>query len=131
MNQTPASNETKLGILNHEELNKHEAKGLKNTWEFLVSHQEEVFDTLLVNQAHKYGFNFLYDWAGKYRITTPLVGNLQPPPPHLITEQILDYSNRSENRTSYIKAMQEADHNDFGRLEIFIAQELNKSLNQF
>jgi hypothetical protein len=54
MNQTPASNETKLGILNHEELNKHEAKGLKNTWEFLVSHQEEVFDTLLVNQAHKY-----------------------------------------------------------------------------
>jgi Fic family protein len=193
MNQTLASNETKLGILNHEELNKHEAKGLKNTWEFLVSHQEEVFDTLLVNQAHKYGFNFLYDWAGKYRITTPLVGNLQLPPPHLITEQminlfndlnykldnldkqnledlvkllawfehrfifihpytntngrmarllvnyillklgypILDYSNRSENRTSYIKAMQEADHNDFERLEIFIAQELNKSLNQF
>jgi len=50
MNQTPASNETKLGILNHAELN---------------------------------------------------------------------------------KAMQEADHHDFERLEIFIAQELNKSLNQF
>jgi len=41
---------------------------------------------------------------------------------------ILDYSNRSENRSSYITAMQEADEKDFENLELFIASELNKAL---
>jgi len=190
MNKTPASNETKLGILDHDELNQHEAVGLKRTWDYLVNHQEAVLDTVLINKAHKAGFDSLYSWAGKYRITTPLVGNIEPPAPHLIPEMminlfddlnyklsnfdadnledlvkllawfeyrfifihpfpntngrmgrlltnyiliklgypILDYSNRSENRSSYIKAMQEADEKDFENLEIFIASELNKAL---
>jgi Fic family protein len=93
MNKTPASNETKLGILDHAELNKHEIKGLKNTWEYLVSHQEETMDTLLINKAHKFGFDFLYNWAGKYRTSTPLVGNLEPPAPHLIPELMINLFN--------------------------------------
>lgn len=40
MNQTPASNETKLGILDHVELNQHEAVGLKKTWDFLLNNQQ-------------------------------------------------------------------------------------------
>lgn len=191
MNKTPASNETKLGILDYAQLNKHEIKGLKNTWDYLVDHQEDALDSTLVNKAHNDGFSFLYDWAGKYRTTRPLVGNLEPPAPHLIPElminlfgdlnyklenldadnledlvkllawfeyrfifihpypntngrmgrlltnyillklgyPILDYSNRSENRTAYIQAMQEADEKNFEKLEIFIAEELNKALN--
>jgi fido (protein-threonine AMPylation protein) len=86
MNQTPASNETKLGILNHNDLNEHEALGLKKTWDFLIAHREVELSSQLVNQAHKEGFGFLYQWAGKYRTTTPIVGNLEPPAPHLITE---------------------------------------------
>ena len=57
MNQTPATNETKLGILDHKDLNQ----------------QEEIFDSLIVNQAHKEGSGFLYDWAGRYRTTTTLI----------------------------------------------------------
>lgn len=192
MNKTPASNETKLGLLDHAELNKYEAVGLKKTWDYLLDHQNDNLDSLLVNQAHKYGFDFLYEWAGKYRTTTPLVGNLEPPAPHQITElminlfgdlnyrineidadnledlvkllawfehkfivihpypntngrmgrllanfillrlgyPLLDYSNRSDDRASYIKAMQEADAKDYARLETFIAEELKKSIEQ-
>jgi hypothetical protein len=60
MNKTPASNETKLGILGHTELNQHEVIGLKKTWDFLYESQKEKFDSLLVNKAHKFGFDFLY-----------------------------------------------------------------------
>lgn len=93
MNKTPASNETKLGILDHAELNQNEAVGLKKTWDYLYDHQEDVLDTILVNKAHKSGFDFLYHWAGKYRITTPLVGNLEPPAPHLIPELMINLFN--------------------------------------
>lgn len=83
---TPASNETKLGLLNHDELNIHEAYGLEKTWKYLLDHQQENLDILLVNQAHKYGFDFLYDWAGQFRRTTPMVGQLEIPEPHQISE---------------------------------------------
>lgn len=86
MNQTPASNETKLGILTHEELNQKEAIGLMRCWEYLINNVSEKFDSIFINQAHKAGFSFLYDWAGKYRVSTPIVGELEPPAPHLITE---------------------------------------------
>ncbi|MDA1020290.1 MAG: Fic family protein [Cyanobacteria bacterium] len=192
MNQTPASNETKLGILDHVELNQHEAVGLKKTWDFLLNNQSDDLDSLLINKAHKHGFDFLYEWAGKYRTTTPLVGNLEPPAPHQITElminlfndlnyrtneidvdnlekvvqllawfehkfivihpysntngrmgrlltnfillrlgyPLLDYSNRSEDRASYIQAMHDADNKDYERLETFIAEELSKAIKQ-
>ena len=90
MNKTPASSETKLGILDHADLNKHEAVGLKKTWDYLLEHSNEDFDTLLVNRAHKEGFGFLYDWAGRYRTTRPIVGNLEPPAPHQITELMIN-----------------------------------------
>jgi|GEM_PF-1989472 len=86
MNQTPASNETKLGILNHNDLSEQEAVGLTRTWDYLIKHQDENLNAQLINDAHKYGFDFLYTWAGKYRTTTPLVGNIEPPAPHLIRE---------------------------------------------
>lgn len=101
MDQTPASNETKLGILDFEELNKYEAQGLKQTWDYLVNHIDDKFDSLFVNRAHKFGFGFLYDWAGNYRTTIPLVGSLEPPAPHLLTELMhnlfADLSYRLEN----------------------------------
>jgi len=53
MNKTPASNETKLGILDHDELNQHEAVGLKKTWDYLVNHQEAALDTLLLSKHIK------------------------------------------------------------------------------
>lgn len=86
MNHTPASNETKLGILSFDELNAYEFKALKNVWEYLVNKKSEPLTSSLLNKAHKFGFVFLYGWAGRYRVTTPLVGQLQVPPPHIIPE---------------------------------------------
>lgn len=82
---TPASNETKLGLLSHSELNIREAYCLERTWKYLLNHQQEIFDILLLNRAHKEGFDELYDWAGQFRRTTPLVGQLEVPDPHQIT----------------------------------------------
>lgn len=83
---TPASNETKLGLLNHDDLNIHEAYALEKTWKYLLDHNSEKLDLLLVNQSHKHGFDSLYDWAGQFRRTTPMVGQLQVPEPHQLTE---------------------------------------------
>lgn len=85
-NSTPASNETRLGLLTHEELNAKEAVALKKTWDFLIENKNLALDSSLVNKAHKFGFDFLYEWAGKYRKTTPLVGQLEPHAPHLLFE---------------------------------------------
>ncbi len=86
MDNTPASHETKLGILTTEELNLHEALGLKRVWEFLLKANLEKLDIIFLNKAHLYGFGFLYHWAGRYRTTSPMVGTHTVPKPHLITE---------------------------------------------
>lgn len=86
MNNTPASNETKLGLLDHESLNKYEAYGLEQMWKFLLKHRDEKLESLLVNQAHRFGFDFLYDWAGQYRKTRPLVGQLLVPEYYKVAE---------------------------------------------
>ncbi|MFZ4085779.1 MAG: Fic family protein [Vampirovibrionia bacterium] len=104
MNETPASNETKLGILNHHELNKHELIGLKQVWDYLITHKQSSLDSLLVNKAHKEGFDFLYEWAGKYRINTPLVGNLEPPAPHFIPELMINLFNDLDYRLNFLNA---------------------------
>lgn len=85
-NTTPASNETKLGLLDHEELNINEAYALEETWSYLLEHQDDRLDVILLNLAHKSGFGFLYDWAGQFRRSTPMVGQLQIPEPHQIME---------------------------------------------
>lgn len=86
IDDTPASNESKLGLLNNNELNIHEAYCLEKTWCYLLDHKEEDLDIILLNQAHREGFNKLYDWAGQFRRTTPMVGQLQVPEPYQINE---------------------------------------------
>lgn len=83
---TPASNETKLGLLTYTQLNIQEAYCLEKTWKFLLQHIEEKIDTVLINQSHKEGFKDLYDWAGQFRRTSPLVGQIEVPAPHRISE---------------------------------------------
>jgi Fic family protein len=93
MNQTPASNETKIGILSHTELNLYEIKALKLTWEYLLDHQSDELNAVLINKAHKFGFDYIYEWAGKYRTNTPVVGNIEPPAPYLIPELMINLFN--------------------------------------
>jgi hypothetical protein len=102
MNETPASNETKLGILNHHELNKQEAFALKQVWDYLIEHQEDPFDNLLVNKAY----------MGRLLTNYVLIKLGYP---------ILNYSNRSENRGEYIQAMRNADNKSFEKLQVVFA----------
>ena len=102
-NTTPASNETKLGLLDHQELNINEAYALEETWGYLLEHQDEKLDVISLNLAHKHGFGFLYNWAGQFRRSTPMVGQLQIPEPHQIIELLkrlfddLDYKIQNIN----------------------------------
>ena len=86
MDNTPASHETKLGILSIEELNLNEALGLKKVWEFLLDINLKELNATLLNKIHLDGFGFLYEWAGKYRRTNPMVGTHIVPKLHLINE---------------------------------------------
>lgn len=103
MSKTPASYETNLGILDQKTLNLYEALCLKKVWDFLVKNRERGLDSGFVNKAHQHGFGFLYAWAGIYRRTTPLVGHLAPPAPHLISELMKNLFDDLEYRIKFLK----------------------------
>lgn len=104
MGQTPADNETKLGILAFEELNYHEGLALSEVWDFLIKNKKEPLDTLLLNKAHKFGFHFLYDWAGCYRTSNPMVGTLKLKPFHSVSQLMKDLFDDLNYKSKNIKA---------------------------
>lgn len=104
MTHTPASHETRLGILEFEKLNLYEAKGLLNTWKFLLSYQSIKITPEIIHKAHRHGFGFLYEWAGTYRRSSPLVGQLELCPPHILPEQVKNLCDDLEYRLNNLDA---------------------------
>jgi fido (protein-threonine AMPylation protein) len=101
---TPASNETKLGILNKYELDLLEAACLKKTFDYLYKHLYLGFDSLLINQAHYQGFKELYSWAGEYRNTEPMVGHLELAPYYMVPTMMKNLCDDLECRQNYLDA---------------------------
>ena len=57
----------KMGILNNEELHQEEYKIVATRIVRLYQKKLKINDIKDLNKIHKYLFNPLYDWAGKYR----------------------------------------------------------------
>lgn len=111
---TPSDSDNKLGLTDYAEINRVEARGV------LKAHMALVFEVDLdepvradqLLKLHRIAFEELYDWAGKFRSTTPLVGTLHLPPPgqvpwqlYQLLEDINFRSQQIEDHTSLVELL--------------------------
>lgn len=94
---TPSAEDNLLGLTDKAIINEYEAKGIARAELFLFRLDEntEISVSLLL-QIHHIAFAELYEWAGKYRSTQVVVGQLIPPAPKNIPflfYQFIDHLN--------------------------------------
>lgn len=77
---TPSPEENLLNLTNKDAINEQEAKGiaLAELYLFGLDIETPISTTLLLN-IHKTAFGHLYEWAGKWRNTNIIVGQLGMP----------------------------------------------------
>jgi cell filamentation protein len=94
---TPSPEANLLGFTDKDTINAYEAKGITKAELFVFELEvEQPLSTSLLLQIHRIAFEELYDWAGQWRITYVMVGQLQPPPPNQVLQlmyQFLDNLN--------------------------------------
>lgn len=75
-----------LGLTRREEIDRAEADAFTRLYsDFLpLLPVDEPVSPSLVLRIHEHVFQHLYDWAGKWRKVTVLVGQIEPPPPHQV-----------------------------------------------
>lgn len=81
-NWTPSPDFNKLELTDKNIINEYEAKGIvaAELFVFELDSETEISAQLLL-EIHKIAFSELYEWAGLWRTTTVLVGQLIPPEP--------------------------------------------------
>lgn len=78
---TPLAEDNLAGITDPAEMNVLESVGLLRAELFALELQEDTeIDVWLVLELHRIAFGELYHWAGKWRNSQVVVGNLLPPP---------------------------------------------------
>ncbi len=104
-NWTPSSEDNKLGLIDKNLINEYEAKGIATAELFVFGLDNETeISTQLICEIHRIAFSELYDWAGKWRNTSVIVGQLIPPEPnkvlHLIYQFIDNLNFKISNSTT-------------------------------
>ena len=82
---TPSPEQNLLNLTHKDAINEQEAKGiaLAELYVFGLDTETPVSTTLILD-IHRIAFGHLYDWAGKWRTTNIVVGQLEPPQPHQV-----------------------------------------------
>lgn len=125
-NWTPFPEDNLLGIHDKNLINEYEAKGIAMAELFVFELDVEVpITTTLILEIHKIAFNELYDWAGQWRKTQVIVGQLVPPPPTQVIQamyQFIDNLNFkisiAENKERHIECLVFA-HYEFIKIHPF------------
>jgi cell filamentation protein len=124
---TPSPEENLLGITDKDLINAYEAKGIAKAELFVFElDSEEPISTSLLLQIHKIAFEQLYDWAGKWRTTHVLVGQLQPPPPNQVLQLMYQFLDNLSFKISISQNFQEHidclifAHYEFVRIHPFV-----------
>lgn len=91
-NWTPSPDENKLHLTDKNLINEIEAKGIAAAELFVFGLDSDTpLSTKLICEIHRIAFSDLYDWAGKWRQTSVLVGQLIPPEPDRIINLMYQY----------------------------------------
>ena len=91
-NWTPSPDDNKLGLADKNLINEHEAKGLATSELYVFGLDSETqFSTQLILEIHRIAFTDLYDWAGSWRTTQVVVGQLEPPQPTQVLQLMYQF----------------------------------------
>ncbi|RDC65077.1 Fic/DOC family protein [Adhaeribacter pallidiroseus] len=100
---TDAPDDNFLNITDKQLINEEEAIGVIRAEQFILDLETPIhFSVQLLQEIHRTAFGHLYDWAGKWRTSTPTVGNYLPPPPNQIPNLMyyfMDQLNYQYNNT--------------------------------
>ncbi len=103
-NWTPSPDENKLDITDKNIINEYEAKGIAAAELFVFQLDSETeISTQLLLEIHNIAFSELYSWAGSWRSTTVMVGQLTPPSPSKVLQlmyQFIDNINFKARKAS-------------------------------
>ncbi|MFN0049353.1 MAG: Fic family protein [Cytophagales bacterium] len=89
---TPSSEDNKLGLTDKNVINQIEAKGIAAAELFVFELDSETnISTTLLLEIHNIAFSELYDWAGNWRTTNVIVGQLTPPEPNEILQLMCQF----------------------------------------
>ena len=85
-------------------INEYEAKGIAAAELFVFGLDSDTpFSTQMLLEIHRVAFSELYDWAGKWRTTQVVVGQLIPPDPTQVLQlmyQFIDNLNYKINHAT-------------------------------
>ena len=91
-NWTPSAEDNLLNLTDKNAVNEQEAKGIALAELFVLGlDTDATITTSLILEIHKIAFGHLYDWAGKWRTTNILVGQLEPPHPHQVIQLMYQF----------------------------------------
>lgn len=89
---TTSPDDNKLGLIDKNLINEHEAKGIAAAEIFVFGLDSDTqFSTQLLLKIHLIAFEELYDWAGKWRTTQVAVGQLATPDPSQVLQLIYQF----------------------------------------
>ena len=79
---TPSPEDNLLGLTDSNVINEYEATGIAKAELFILNSDEDTeISVSLILEVHKIAFAELYNWAGKWRTSNVVVGQLIPPSP--------------------------------------------------
>lgn len=110
-NGTPYPDDNLLGLTDSDQINESEAEGITRAELFVFElDSNEPISTWLILTIHTLAFGHLYDWAGKWRTTQVIVGQLEPPQPNQVLQLMYQFVDNLNFKLS--RAITEHDHLD-------------------
>lgn len=91
-NWTLSPDNNKLELTDKNIINEYEAKGIvaAELYVFELDSETEISTQLLL-EIHSIAFSELYEWAGSWRSTIVKVGQLMPPEPEKVLQQLYQF----------------------------------------
>ena len=94
-----------LGLTSSKEINDAEAEGVVKAEYFITDLESDTQVTsALIKEIHKETFGHLYEWAGKWRTSTPRVGAYIPPEPKDLPNLMYQFEDELKHRMKNIKS---------------------------
>ncbi len=105
---TPSPEDNLLGLTDKNLINEYEAKGIALAELFVLQlDSETLISTGLLLEIHRIAFGELYDWAGKWRTTNVIVGQIEPPQPYNVPQLMYQFIDNLNFKISISKERQE------------------------
>ncbi|AMR31963.1 hypothetical protein A0256_11280 [Mucilaginibacter sp. PAMC 26640] len=105
---TPSPDDNIKGITDKKIINEFEAKGIAAAELFILELDNEVMlSTSLILEIHRISFSQLYDWAGKWRTNHVIVGQLDPPKPTHLLQQLYQFIDNLNFRLSLLNTRED------------------------